>query len=155
MAILLSSLALTPLSGINSPINDPEPSSTTVIVDSSIAPSTPIIYAKDLTDGIATRSASWSTCTAPGGMQVTCKGGVGIFGHPGYRASYRWGTSWFSSSSALVNVRGFNTAGRATWYGAGMGASGGATVNWGNVLAEKMVRVRSLNPPAGVSIWFE
>ncbi|SDE55801.1 hypothetical protein SAMN05421878_11346 [Actinobaculum suis] len=97
----------------------------------------------------------WHSCTAPPGVWVTCSDRIGHFGYHGKVMSFSWNVHWTSSSSATVQVQGFNSAGKAVWYGAGIGKSGSASVPWGNVLANKKVKVRSIHVPAGVTVQWQ
>lgn len=100
------------------------------------------------------------TCTAPGGAQVTCQDGTGyvVTRGPvsGMRLAYNWSVAWYSSSNANVIGRGY-TNGRETWHGGGSAKSGSFTVPWygsggSEVMSVKKVKVRSMNPPAGVVV---
>ncbi len=104
--------------------------------------------------------AGGGSCTAPAGAQVTCKDGTGYTVRKGpvsqMRLGYRWSVSWLSSSKANVIGRGF-TYNKQTWHGGGASKSGSFTVPWygvngGEIMANKMVKVRSMNPPAGVQV---
>ncbi|MFF9510472.1 hypothetical protein ACF1BU_08720 [Streptomyces sp. NPDC014724] len=53
-----------------------------------------------------------------------------------------YGWKVFKSGSICVQVKGFNAKGKKTWYNAGCGKSGQITVPWGNVAANKEMKVK-------------
>lgn len=91
--------------------------------------------------------------------------GLAIAGHPGYKRSYYWSVASMSEGQACVKVKGFRfpdnrddrwSAGKEYWVSAGCGKSGGAEVEWGNVLAYTEVEIKSTIPMLGVAInWFD
>lgn len=107
-------------------------------------------------------------CVAPGGAQVSCKDGTGHTVLEGPKSKmtlgYSWNTHSNSSSNANVIGRGFQN-GKQVWRGGGNAKSGSFKVPWyaqptkytkpGNgqaIMAVKNVKVRSMNPPAGVAV---
>jgi len=114
-------------------------------------------------DGRPLPAAAWArggSCTAPTGRQVTCKDSTGYIVKQGstskMKLGYSWSVAWFSSSNANVIGRGFIN-GEETWRGGGNAKSGKFSVPWYagkgfSIMAVKKIKVRSMNPPAGVVV---
>lgn len=99
-----------------------------------------------------------NSCVAPIGTEQTCRGTVGIFGKPNHKVTYKWNVHYVSNSKVAVRVKGYKQNKKVNqeyWVSAGVGTSGKATVNWGNVLAVKSVKVRSISIPAGAIVNWE
>lgn len=73
----------------------------------------------------------------------------GVFGYSGYQRNYPWQHGNWVSTSAIVQARGFDSAGNMQWIGLGAGADGSGRVPWGNRLAKPAVRAMSAAAPAG------
>ncbi len=110
--------------------------------------------------GLSTTTNGGGVCTAPLGKQVTCKDSTGYLVVHGplstMKQVYSWSVPWYSSSNANVIGRGFLN-GKATWRGGGNAKSGKFSVPWYgengvSIIATKQVKVRSMNPPAGVVV---
>lgn len=101
-------------------------------------------------------STSRKSCVSVLGFEKTCEGNVGIFGRPGHRVHYIWYTHHDTYTSAFVRVRGYRMSGKSVgkwyWDSAGMGTTGSKTVEWGNVLSIKAIKVKSVSPPAGTHV---
>lgn len=82
----------------------------------------------------------WMRAGSLPGRWSTVKDGCGHFGRPGLKMGYSWAV--FRGSSICVKVQGFDSHGRKKWYNAGCGRSGSVKVPWGNVLAEKQMKVK-------------
>ena len=108
--------------------------------------------------------AGGGSCTAPAGIQVTCQDGSGYVVRSAAPSSmylgYSWSVAFFSSSNANVIGRGF-AEGKETWRGGGSYQSFSFNVPWygpviagkgQEIMANKVIKVRSMNPPAGVSV---
>lgn len=69
------------------------------------------------------------------------KGPCYIMGLKGSKISYRWDVfSLIGKPIACMQVGGYNSSKKFTWYSAGCGRSGNATVPWGEVAASHKVR---------------
>ncbi|EPD31565.1 hypothetical protein [Gleimia europaea] len=106
----------------------------------------------------ATRGGGF--CTAPAGVQITCQDGTGYVVKKApvsqMTLGYSWNTAWFSNSNANVIGRGYLNN-REVWRGGGIATSGSFTVPWygpngSEIMSVKKVKVRSMNPPAGVTV---
>ena len=72
--------------------------------------------------------------------------GCGLFGRDGLKVGYSWRAD---RGQPCIQVKGF-VNGRVKWYNAGCGASGEIrNVPWGNVLAEKGIKVKG----AATFVW--
>lgn len=90
----------------------------------------------------------WKATVAPAlasGWGPVSKGCY-VLGKPGVKAGYNWKVNSFpiwGSPIACVQVRGYNSSMKSTWYGAGCGDSGSRSAPWGNVASSKAVRAKS------------
>ncbi|WP_411083530.1 hypothetical protein [Streptomyces sp. cmx-18-6] len=62
-----------------------------------------------------------------------------IFGRPGYKAVYQWSAV---RGKPCIMVLGFDSKGRDKWHKAGCGAKGAIKVPWGNVAANKTIKIK-------------
>ncbi len=76
-----------------------------------------------------------------------------VAGSPNYRLPYAWNVQPNTNQSAAVQGRGYYVGYNGSemgvwsqWYGVGVGASGYATVPWGNVWSYPKARARSMIP---------
>ncbi|WP_163010823.1 hypothetical protein [Streptomyces dangxiongensis] len=88
---------------------------------------------------VAANCGEWMRAGSLPGRWSTVKDGCGHFGRPGLKMGYQWAV--FRGGSICVKVQGF-VNGRAKWYNAGCGKTGAVKVPWGNVLAEKEMKVK-------------
>ncbi|AGS68385.1 hypothetical protein [Streptomyces collinus] len=116
-----------------------------------------LLSAATLTAGATTASASpapspvvtskvspadcgdWNRAVSLPGRWSTVNDGCGHFGRPGLKMGYTWAV--YRGGSICVQVKGF-VNGRKKWYNAGCGKTGSVKVPWGNVLAEKEMKVK-------------
>lgn len=61
------------------------------------------------------------------------------WGRPGAKITYSWHSLKGDQYNA-VQVRGFDSQGRSTWYGCGWASTGKCTVSWGNYIATPQAR---------------
>lgn len=116
---------------------------------------------------VQARSNPIHSCVAPAGIQVSCRDQTGHIVAANLKSKmimgYSWSTHWSSGSNANVIGRGIQD-GKIVWRGGGNGKSGGFNVPWYATnpyvkpgwglatMATKHVKVRSMNPPAGVTV---
>ncbi|MCI4040700.1 MULTISPECIES: hypothetical protein [unclassified Streptomyces] len=62
-----------------------------------------------------------------------------IFGRPGYKAVYQWSAV---RGTPCIKVLGFDSKGRDKWHNAGCGKKGAIKVPWGNVAANKIIKIK-------------
>lgn len=117
--------------------------------------------------GLQSRSSSINSCVAPAGKQFSCRDKTGHMVMANLKSKmtmgYSWSVHWSSGSNANVLGRGFQ-GGTLVWRGGGNAKSGSFNVpwyrtspyskpGWGEaIMSTKHVKVRSMNPPAGVSV---
>jgi hypothetical protein len=82
----------------------------------------------------------WKNAGSIPGKWSTLNDGCAHFGAKGMKMVYGWKV--FKGGSICVQVKGFNAKGKKTWYKAGCGKSGEITVSWGNVAANKEMKVK-------------
>ncbi|MFD4855663.1 hypothetical protein [Streptomyces atratus] len=82
----------------------------------------------------------WKNAGSIPGKWSTLNDGCAHFGFKGMKMVYAWKV--FKGSSICVQAKGFNAKGKKTWYKAGCGKSGKITVPWGNVAANKEMKVK-------------
>ncbi|MFD7067416.1 hypothetical protein ACFV97_09305 [Streptomyces sp. NPDC059913] len=82
----------------------------------------------------------WKNAGSVPGKWSTLDDGCAHFGANGMKMVYGWKV--FKGGSVCVQVKGFDARGKKTWHGAGCGKSGEITVPWGNVAANKEMKVR-------------
>lgn len=127
-------------------------------VDEDFRPGTPIVYG----DGTPVpgqgpeRMQAASRCGnnaygPPWGGWGRVTTGCGIAGHPGFKLAYAWSKLPNVSTRGCTEVRGWVNY-EKKGFSAGCGQRGGATVPWGNVLANSAARTRSISVPAGFSM---
>ncbi|MEU4043825.1 hypothetical protein ACK389_03935 [Streptomyces antibioticus] len=87
----------------------------------------------------AASCGSWIQAGSLPGRWSTVNDHCGHFGRPGLKLGYSWAV--YRGSSICVKVKGF-VNGQKKWYNAGCGRSGNIKVPWGNVLAEKEMKVK-------------
>ncbi|MES9507385.1 hypothetical protein ABWJ92_13370 [Streptomyces sp. NPDC000609] len=82
----------------------------------------------------------WKNAGSIPGKWSTLNDGCAHFGFKGMKMVYGWKV--FKGGSICVQAKGFNAKGKKTWYKAGCGKNGQITVPWGNVAANKEMKVK-------------
>jgi len=129
-----------------------------VKIDSSYTPGTPIVYP----DGtlVPGQSATMQAKAAAscGGRVVALGNGAwspssvsncSVFGSPGWKVTYSWSRAFGVYTTGCVRAKAYNASGTSYWVSAGCGTSSYVNAPWGNILGVPAVQAFSQGPPAG------
>lgn len=132
-----------------------------VRIDPDLDPTVPIIDTSgNLVPGqtsISAQAASACSTTVwgpPGTWSGAVNSTCSIWGSPGWRVTYRFSQAPNVSTLGCGQATGWNAQYQEFWTGLGCGASGTATVDWGNVIAQPKLKAYGANPPAGTTLVF-
>ncbi|MGW1298020.1 hypothetical protein [Streptomyces sp. NPDC002533] len=104
------------------------------------APQSAVPTATEATIGLAAACPSkWKKAGGVPGKWSTAKDQCSIFGRPGYKAVYQWSAT---RGKPCIQVLGFDSKGRDKWHNAGCGKTGAIKVPWGNVAANKIIKIK-------------
>lgn len=84
--------------------------------------------------------SGWKNAVGIPAKWTTLNDGCAHFGAKGMKMVYGWKV--YKGGSVCVKVKGFNSKGKKTWYDAGCGKSGQIKVPWGNVAANKEMKIK-------------